>query len=119
MLWNLEWIKKALRDKNAKVVHACIAANTMPVLREYISACITKIKKRKFIIHFRCTIPNIVGGRINRIALKLLCNKADCVMLLNKQSEKYIKEITKTPTIIIPNFVDLEEVVEEHEIREK
>jgi hypothetical protein len=73
-------LRKALKDKEAKVVHACIAANTMPVLREYISACITKIRGRKFIIHFRCTVPNIVSGRLNVIALKMLCNKADCVM---------------------------------------
>lgn len=112
-------LRKALRDKDAKVVHACIAANTMPVLREYISACITKIRGRKFVIHFRCTIPNIVGGRLNVIALKMLCNKADCVMLLNKQSEDYIKGITKTKTVVIPNFVDAQEVVDSHEIRER
>ena len=107
-------LRKALKDKEAKVVHACIAANTMPVLREYISACITKIRGRKFIIHFRCTVPNIVGGRLNIIALKMLCNKADCVMLLNKQSEEYIKGITKTKTVVIPNFVDAAEVVDSH-----
>ena len=112
-------LRKALKDKDAKVVHACIAANTMPVLREYISACITKIRGRKFIIHFRCTVPNIVGGRLNVMALKMLCNKADCVMLLNRQSEEYIKGITKTKTIVIPNFVDAAEVVSVHEIREK
>lgn len=112
-------LRKALKDKDAKVVHACIAANTMPVLREYISACITKIRGRKFIIHFRCTIPNIVGGRLNVMALKMLCSKADCVMLLNKQSEDYIKGITKTKTVVIPNFVDAAEVVDYHEIREK
>ena len=112
-------LRKALKDKEAKVVHACIAANTMPVLREYISACITKIRGRKFIIHFRCTVPNIVGGRLNIIALKMLCNKADCVMLLNRQSEEYIKGITKTKTVVIPNFVDATEVVDSHEIREK
>jgi len=111
-------LRKALRDKDAKVVHACIAANTMPVLREYISACITKVKGRKFIIHFRCTVPNIVGGRLNVIALKMLCNKADCVMLLNKQSEEYIRGITKTKTVVIPNFVDATEVVDSHVINE-
>ena len=111
-------LKKALKDKEAKVVHACIAANTMPVLREYISAWITKIKGRKFIIHFRCTVPNIVGGRLNIFALKMLCNKADCVMLLNKQSEEYIKRITKTKTVVIPNFVDATEVVNSHVIRD-
>ena len=115
-IWN--GLRKALKDKEAKVVHACIAANTMPVLREYISACITKIRGRKFIIHFRCTVPNIVGGRLNIIALKLLCNKADCVMLLNKQSEDYIKGITKTKTTVIPNFVDAAEVVDSHVINE-
>lgn len=108
---------KALRDKEAKVVHACIAANTMPVMREYISAFITKSCGKKFIIHFRCTVPNIVGGRLNVIALKMLCNKADCVMLLNKQSEEYINGITKTRTVVIPNFVDAQEVVESHEIQ--
>ncbi len=112
-------LRKALKDKEVKVVHACIAANTLPVLREYISACITKIRGRKFIIHFRCTVPNIVGGRLNVIALKMLCNKADCVMLLNKQSEEYIRGITKTKTVVIPNFVDTTEVVDSHEIREK
>lgn len=111
-------LRKALKDKEAKVVHACIAANTMPVLREYISACITKIRGRKFIIHFRCTVPNIVGGCLNNIALKLLCNKADCVMLLNRQSEEYIKGITKTKTVVIPNFVDATEVVDSHVIRD-
>lgn len=109
-------LRKALKDKEAKVVHACIAANTMPVLREYISACITKIRGRKFIIHFRCTVPNIVSGRLNIIALKMLCNKADCVMLLNRQSEEFIKGITKTKTVVIPNFVDAAEVVDSHVI---
>lgn len=112
-------LRKALKDKDAKVVHACIAANTMPVLREYISACIAKIRGRQFVIHFRCTIPNIVGGRLNVIALKMLCKKADCVMLLNKQSEEYIKGITQTKTVVIPNFVDAQEVVDSHKISEK
>lgn len=111
-------LKVALRDENSRIVHACIAANTLPVLREYISACITKHRGRKFIIHFRCTVPNIVRGRLNVLALKMLCNKADCVMLLNKQSDEYIKGITKTKTVVIPNFVDSHEVVDSHEIRD-
>ena len=115
-IWN--GLRKALMDTEAKVVHACIAANTLPVLREYISACITKTRGRKFVIHFRCTVPNIVRGRLNVSALKLLCKKADCVMLLNKQSEEYIKGITKTKTIVIPNFVDAAEVADSHLIRD-
>ncbi len=110
-------LNDALSDKQVKIVHACIAANTMPVLREYISACITKVRGRKFIIHFRCTIPNMIRGRFNKFVLRLLCNKSDCVMILNKQSEKYIKCITKTNTALIPNYVNSDEIVESHKIR--
>lgn len=112
-------LSKKLKDSNAKVVHACIAANTMPVLREYISACITKWHKRKFIIHFRCTVPNMVQTKLNKFVVQLLCNKADCVMLLNTQSQKYVEQLTKTRTIIIPNFVDVEEISGERIIKER
>ena len=39
-------------------------------------------------------------------------------MLLNKQSEDYIRNLTYTKTVIIPNFVDNAEIFEEHIIRE-
>lgn len=112
-------LRSALNDKEAKVVHSCIAANTMPVLREYICAVITKHHKRKFIIHFRCTVPNRVNGRLNKIVLKLLCGKSDCVMVLNKQSEAYIKKITNTPICLIPNFVSAEELNTGHIINKE
>lgn len=116
-IWN--GLRRALKDRDAKVVHACIAANTLPVLREYVSACITRLCRRKFIIHFRCTVPNMVVGKVNRLAVKLLCNKANCIMLLNEQSKEFIQKITRTRTCVIPNFVEAEEVIESHQIREK
>ena len=116
-IWKRLW--KALKDKDVKVVHSCIAANTMPVLRELICATISKICGRKFIIHFRCTIPNIVSGQLNRLALKMICNISDCVMVLNKQSEDYVKTISSTQTCLIPNFVKLDEITHSHLINEK
>ena len=112
-------LRKKLRDRDAKVVHACIPANTMPVLRELVSAVITKMKRRKFVIHFRCTVPNQVKSRSNRLAVKCLCKKADCVMVLNRQSEEFIKTLVKTPVRVIPNFVDAKEIAAEHSISEK
>ncbi|MGN1158269.1 MAG: glycosyltransferase family 4 protein [Agathobacter sp.] len=116
-IWKRLW--KALEDKDVKVVHSCIAANTMPVLRELICAIISKICGRKFIIHFRCTIPNIVSGKLNRLALKMICDISDCVMVLNNQSENYVKTISSTQTCLIPNFVKLDEISHNHLINEK
>ena len=111
-------LKRELKDPQAKVVHACIPARTLPILREYVSACITKWHRRKFIVHFRCTVPNMVKSRINRFMLKRICNRSDCVMLLNQQSVDFVSALTKTPIQLIPNFVDGAEIVVEHEIRE-
>ena len=112
-------LRRELKDPCAKVVHACIPANTLPILREYVCACMTKWHKRKFIVHFRCTVPNMVKSRLNRFMLKRICNISDCVMLLNQQSVDYVAALTKTPIELIPNFVDGAEIADAHQIREK
>lgn len=112
-------LNRELKDPCVKVAHACIPANTLPILREYGCACITKLHKRKFIVHFRCTVPNMVESRFNRFMLKRICNMSDCVMLLNQQSVDYVAALTKTPVALIPNFVDGAEIAQTHQIREK
>lgn len=112
-------LKKALKDDDVKVVHSCIPATIAASLREYICACITKKYKKKFIIHFRCTIPNSIHGRLNRRIVKHLCDKSDCVIALNSQSVDYVKNISKTRVQLIPNFVDITEIENNHIIREE
>lgn len=117
--WNI-WrdLNRALRDKEATVVHSCIPANTLPMLRELVCACITKLHRRKFIVHFRCTVPNLCKGRVANFVLKRLCNISDTVMSLNTQTSNYLAQITKTPIVLIPNFVNDGEIAESHPIRQ-
>lgn len=116
-IWSGLW--KKVCDKEVKVVHACIPATTTAMIRETICALITKLHRKKFIIHFRCTVPNMVKSGLGRAVLKLLCGLSDRVMLLNEQSKAYISQLTKTPSVIIPNFIDETEFEESHVIREK
>lgn len=113
-IWN--GLRKCLKRQDTLIVHSCIPANTMPVIRECICAVITKLKHRKFIVHFRCTVPNMVTSSLNRIAVKMLCNLSDCVMVLNHQSKDYIKTLSKTSVKIIPNFVETNELQHSHVI---
>ena len=115
-IWND--LKKALKDEDVKVVHSCIPATTTAMLREYICACITKRNHRKFIIHFRCTVPNMVKSFWGRFMLKRLCNKSDLIMTLNQQTNSFIREMTKTPYKLIPNFISENEVIAEKAIRQ-
>ena len=115
-IWND--LKKALLDPDARVVHSCIPSMTLSMMREYVCACITKSKKRKFIIHFRCTVPNTTKGKLGRFMLKLLCNKSDLIISLNTQTNEYLERITKTPIELIPNFISESELAESHVTRE-
>lgn len=113
-IWNS--LRNALNDSEAIVVHSCIPAYTLSMLREYVCACITKHKRRKFIIHFRCTIPNTVEGKIAQIVLKRICDKSDLIITLNKKSSEYLMNVTNTPVRLIPNFISEEELVKNRTI---
>lgn len=110
-------LKKELKDPEAAVVHSCIPSATLSMLREYVCACITKHRKRKFIIHFRCTVPNTTQGRFANFVLKKLCNKSDMIFLLNQQSVDYLQPLTDTLIELIPNFIEENEICESHHIK--
>lgn len=110
---------KALRDPDAKVVHSCIPSATLSMLREYVCACITKFRKRKFIIHFRCTVPNSTKSKIGLFLLKCLCRKSDLILTLNSQTDEFLEKRTKTPLVRIPNFVSAQELSDGHFIRDE
>ncbi len=112
-------LKNVLKDDDVKVVHSCIPSATKSMMREYVCALIAKKYKKKFIIHFRCTVPALTKGKVGRFMLKRLCNKSDLVMTLNKQTNEYIKQITNTPYKLIPNFISENELVEGREINKE
>ena len=111
-------LRKALRDPEVKIVHSCIPSVLLAMIREYVCACIVKRQGRKFIIHFRCTVPNIIQGRLAAFMLKKLCDKSDLILTLNQQTDCYIRKLTKTTTRLIPNFISADELADGHDIRD-
>lgn len=112
-------LKRALKDPEALIVHSCIPSMTRSMLREYVCACITKRRKRKFIVHYRCTVPNTTKGRIGRFVLKQLCKKSDMIITLNSQTDEYLEKMTETPLKRIPNFISGAEVIKNRAIRKR
>lgn len=110
-------VKKIKNDKVA-VVHCCIPSLPLSMLREYISASLAKLYKKKFIIHFHCTVPNTTKGQIARFLLKCLCNKSDCIIALNEQTRLYLENITKTEVKVIPNFIKEDQITRTRIINE-
>lgn len=106
-IWSDLW--HALNDGDVRVVHSNIPAGFNGMLREMVCAIISKLKRRKFIIHYRCTIPNMVKDKKNRIIFKMLTDLSDACIVLNSPSKKFTEESSKTPVYLIPNFVNINE----------
>ena len=116
-IWNN--LKKSLKDKEAKVVHACTAATYTGMLRDYISSRVAHRKKRKFVIHFRCTVPNLMVSERKLQMCKKLCDHSDAVIVLNQASLDFLSTKTKTKCVLIPNFADKPPVDFEKEYSDK
>lgn len=110
-------VKKIKNDK-VTVVHCCIPSLPLSMLREYVSAILTKLYKKKFIIHFHCTVPNTTKGKIAHFLLKRICNKSDCIIVLNEQTRLYLESIAKTEVRVIPNFIEEDQVVKSRIVNE-
>lgn len=113
-------LARTLKDSDVKIVQACIPATTTSMLREIICAGISKWKKRKFIVHFRCTLPNMVNGKISTWIFKKLVSLSDYIFVLNNASADFINDIDlKAEYAVIPNFIEEAWIKEKAEIREK
>lgn len=102
---------KTARKKDVKIAHACPIATVTSMSVNIVSALVVKMCGKKHIVHFRCTVPNLVKTRFQLILLKILCRLSDKIICLNTQTSEFLKQHSKTPTILIPNFVDVAEIV--------
>ena len=81
-----------LKKNDTFVVHSCIPAGFTSMLREYICAVLTKIYKKKFIVHFRCTVPNMINDKKTLFMLKRICKISDYIMVLNNKNLLMVRE---------------------------
>ena len=113
-------LSRELKQKDSKVVQSCIPAGTTSMLREIVCAIITKLHRKKFIVHFRCTLPNMVKTKVSVILFKMLVALSDCVFVLNKASDKFVeKNAPKTKRFIIPNFIESSSLYRREDFRER
>lgn len=113
-IWKNLW--KELRDKDAHIVHASIPAGFTGMMREAVCALLTKARGRKFIIHFRCTLPYMVRDRKTHLMFRVLVSLSDAVIVLNSPSLAFVKErMPGKRAALIPNFVSADEKIKDRE----
>lgn len=103
-------IKKSI-DQEVKVVHSSIPATRLAMMRELVCCWISKIFNKKFIIHYRCTVPYMCTKKVDMFLLKKLSNSSDSIICLNKESKVFLDKYVKTPSVIIPNFINENSII--------
>lgn len=122
-IWSKE-IKALSTDKarEIKVVHTCIPCKLLGMIREIVVGCIAKLWGRKFIVHCRCTVPNVVNTNLKTMVFKILTSLCDGVMVLNGKSYDFVVDTAKKSCYVelIPNFVSDDELIKgEREYRDR
>lgn len=111
--------KKLLKENKIEVVHTCIPCTPLGMIREMGCARIARKHKVPFILHCRCTVPNVVNNWWKKLLLKKLLKKCKGVMVLNSKSYDFIKSLNKKIYVeIIPNFVSSSEMMEPKDKKE-
>lgn len=90
------------------IVHINTSCGKLGIIRDFLCAKISKIKKRKVVIHYRCNIEDQIGSKVTqKYFLRRLANIADKNIVLNSTSKRYLSLKSNTSNIIlIPNFID-------------
>ena len=105
--------KKILKENKIDVVHTCIPCTPLGIIREIGCANIAKRRKVPFVLHCRCTVPNVVNKTWKKLLFKVLLRKCEGVMVLNEKSNTFVKSLNKKVYVeTIPNFVDSKEIIE-------
>lgn len=100
-------------DPDIRVVHTCIPCSVFGMIRETVTAIIAKRYKKKFILHCRCTVSNVVDSSFKRVFWKILTHFCDGIMVLNSKSYEFAKKYSpKCEVELIPNFVCKNELID-------
>lgn len=100
-----------LRDKDTKIVHICIPAGIRSLGREIVSATLARVYRKKIVVHFRCTLPNMVSGWLHLRVFCFLAWLSDEFIVLNRKSADFLlKTNSKINFDIIPNFINESEL---------
>lgn len=109
-------LRLAVKDKEVLIVQSCIPAAFLSMLREYVCSLIAKIYRKKYIVHFHCTVPDFAKGKKEQILLKLLSKNTDAFIVLNCKSKQFIKMHCNNKVVVIPNYVEEREVANNKKI---
>ena len=104
-------LKKHLKSNDYSAVHLNTSCGTFGIIRDYLIACKAKKKNVRLVTHYHCDIPDWIRNKVSKYYLKKLCSISDVNVVLCERSKKYLEDNFNIPSVVIPNFVSDELVL--------
>lgn len=115
-LWRTFGIAFQILAKSIKckpdVIHLNSSCSPMGIIRDWL--CVKLLPKHiPLILHCHCSIANQLGNNQRGIEFfKRVASRAQTILVLNSDSQKWVSDVCEKKSEIIPNFIDDSEVVQ-------
>lgn len=106
-------IKRKLDDHKYDVVHFNTNIGFLGIIRDYYLAKLIRRYRVPIVLHFHCDIPFWDKNLLVHYYIRRILNITNNALVLNTNSQTYLKEQFQTTSIVIPNFINDDLIVRE------
>jgi|LSQX01.3.fsa_nt_gb glycosyltransferase involved in cell wall biosynthesis len=106
----LAQLKASINTNKFDLAHLNISCSRLGLVRDMLFAAFITRDIRKLVIHCHCDTSYQVKGSVARYFFKKICNYSSAILCLNKASAKHVKAVTGKDSIVVPNFIDLNQI---------
>lgn len=103
-----------LRTKQIDVIHINSSCSKTGILRD--ALCVVLAKKHHIVFHCHCNIQDQLTSKLTSIVGRYVFNSVDTVIVLNDESQSYVKKMANVRTELIPNSIDKNVIVSSHKV---
>ena len=110
-------LKKSIRSNRPDVIHICSPCSRYGLFRDLF--CLKAAKEIPVVFHCHCNIEDQASSKLSKIILRRIVQRSKKVIVLNSDSKKIIDIIEDGKAILIPNFIEDNNVRSEHTISQQ
>jgi glycosyltransferase involved in cell wall biosynthesis len=110
----LKDVKCKIKQFKPDVVHLNTSCGRFGIVRDYLSARLAKRNKLKLCIHYHCNIEEQMNSIFSKGILCRLSRLSNANIVLNRFSEKYLRDVTGCESEIIANYIHEAYIISEN-----
>lgn len=105
-----------LSNHHIDIVHINSSCSKYGIFRDYLCMKMAQAKHIPVVLQLHCNVPDAIKLGTPKRLLRLAISSAQVVLVLNSKSYVIVKSIRSKRVYVVPNFIDDDWVVDNHDI---